>query len=237
VAGNHRRILLLAAEAAAGFRLHDAHAVVREAEQHGQRAMDVVRALHRPVHRDAPPVVGRHGNDPVGLDVELLLGADPVLALDNLVSLGQAGVEIAFVDGDRLERENRHRRIVVGSFGAIGDANIGGPQPIAVVVHQDQDGLGDVTDRAPREARLVVVDERDDVASGDVVEIDNRKAVRVEREGDVGDRSCRDRRPDRARVEQVRKRQVVDISRRARYLVPAFLAGDVASDGLAHSGL
>ncbi len=105
VAGNHRRILLLAAEAAAGFRLHDAYAVVGEAEQHGQRAMDVVRALHRSVHRDAPPVVGRHGNDPVGLDVELLLRADPVLAFDDLVGLGQAGVEIAFVDGDRLETE------------------------------------------------------------------------------------------------------------------------------------
>ena len=105
VAGNHRRILLLAAEAAAGFRLHDAYAVVGEAEQHGQRAMDVVRALHRSVHRDAPPVVGRHGNDPVGLDVELLLRADPVLAFDDLVGLGQAGVEIALVDGDRLETD------------------------------------------------------------------------------------------------------------------------------------
>jgi len=104
-------------------------------------------------------------------------------------------------------------------------------------VRQDQDGLGDVTDRALGQARLVVVDQRDDVASGDVVEVDDREPVRVERKGDVGNRARRDRRANRARVEQAGKRQVVDVSRGTRNLVSAFLAGDVAPDGLEHSGL
>ena len=51
VAGQNRRILLLAAEAAAGGRLHDAHLVTRQPGEDAQRAYDVVRALHRAVAR------------------------------------------------------------------------------------------------------------------------------------------------------------------------------------------
>ena len=53
-------------------------------------------------------------------------------------------------------------------------------QPIAIGVRQQQDRLGDVPDRALGEARLVVVDQRDDVAAGDVAKSTIVKPVRVE---------------------------------------------------------
>ena len=105
------------------------------------------------------------------------------------------------------------------------------------LVREQQDRLGDVADLALDEARLVVLDQRDDVAAGNVAEVDDREAVRIEWKGDVGNRAGRDRRANRAPVEQVRKRQVVDVSRGTGDLVSALLARDVASDGLKHSGL
>ena len=91
VAGDHRRVLLLAAEAAAGLGLDDAHLVRRETEQDRQRAMNVVRALQRSVQRDAAVLRNRH--DAVRLDVELFLMTGAVLALDDHVRLGHYLVE------------------------------------------------------------------------------------------------------------------------------------------------
>ena len=85
VAGNHRRVLLLSAEAAAGFGLDHSDLLRRKTEQHGQRAMDVVGTLQRAVQRDAAML--RHRDDAVRLDVELLLMTGAVLALDDDVRL------------------------------------------------------------------------------------------------------------------------------------------------------
>src|SRR5712672_2695547 len=49
VACDHRRIVLLATEPAARFRLDDADAIATEAEQHRQCAMHVIGALQRTV--------------------------------------------------------------------------------------------------------------------------------------------------------------------------------------------
>ena len=43
MAGDHRRVFFLAAEAAAGFGLHDAHAIARQPEQNVKRPVHVVR--------------------------------------------------------------------------------------------------------------------------------------------------------------------------------------------------
>ena len=114
VPGDHRRVLFLAAEAAAGLRLHDADLVARQPEQHHQRAVHVVRALHRSVHGDPVDVVrhavARHGDDAVRLDVELLLVPDPVLALDDDVGEREAVVDVPLLDGDRLEHRRRRLR-------------------------------------------------------------------------------------------------------------------------------
>jgi hypothetical protein len=82
----------------------------------------------------------------------------------------------------------------------------------------------------PRPERLVVVDQRDDVAAGDIAIIDDREARRVEVETDVGDLARGDRRADGAAVQQIRERDVVDVPCRAGHLLDAFLAKDVATD-------
>ena len=112
VPGDHRRVLLLAAEPAAGLRLHDADLVRRQAQQHRERPVHVVRALQRAVHGDA--AVAGHGQHAVRLDVEVLLVAGPVLALDDEVGAPEALVDVALRDGDVLEHRGRLRRVEHG---------------------------------------------------------------------------------------------------------------------------
>ena len=83
MAGDDRRVFLLAAEAAAGLHLHDANALGRQVEEAGQRAVNVVGTLHRAPHRHAGFGIG-DGQHAVGLDVQLLLRAGLVLSLDDL---------------------------------------------------------------------------------------------------------------------------------------------------------
>ena len=95
VDGEPRGVLLLAAEAAAGLRLdHDDVARVVEREGPLQRRVDVVGALERADHGHATVVAG-HRDHRLGLEVELLLVADPVRALDDEVGLGEARLDVA----------------------------------------------------------------------------------------------------------------------------------------------
>jgi hypothetical protein len=180
VSGDHRRVFLFAAEAAAGFCLNHANAIAADAEQDRQRAVDVVRALHRAVHGDAAAVFCGHGDDAVRLDVQLFLRANAVFAFDDVIRLRESLLEIALVDRDRLERHRRSGRIVVWNGCLVVDVNVGGEQTIPAGVRKDDDGFCDVANRALGQARLVVVDQRDDVSAGNVVSVDDREAGRVE---------------------------------------------------------
>ncbi len=234
VAGDHRWIFFLSAESAAGFRLHDANTIARETEQHSQRAVHVVRTLHGSIHGDAEAVLRGDRDDAVRFDVELLLRADAIFAFDDLVGIGKARVEIAFVDGERLEHQRRCGRVVVRRRGPVVDVDVRRQQAIAILVRQNQNRLSDVTDRPLGQARLVLLDERDDVASGNVACVDDGEAGGVEVEGDVGDVARGNRRANRPRVQQIGEREVVDIAGRAGHLVAAVLTKHVPSDGLAH---
>ena len=97
-------------------------------------------------------------------------------------------------------------------------------------MREQQDRLRDVADRALREARLIVLDQRDDVAARNVAVVDDGEAGGVEVEADVRDLAGRDGRSDRARVQEIRETEVVDVPRRAGDLLDAFLAKDVSSD-------
>src|SRR6202162_5749078 len=101
VRGDHRGVLFLAAEAAPRLRLDDADLLGRKAEQHAERLVDVIRALERAVDRHA--AVLRHGDGAVGLDIELLLEADTVLAFDDEVRLPESVFELPLLDRDLLE--------------------------------------------------------------------------------------------------------------------------------------
>ena len=71
-------------------------------EQAAHRLDDVEGTLHRAVDRDA--AILRHGDHAVGLDVDVLLVAGPVGALDDHeVGAGQRGGGIALGDVDGLE--------------------------------------------------------------------------------------------------------------------------------------
>ena len=170
VSGDHRRVLFLAAEAAAGLSLHDADFVVGQIEQHFQRAVDVVRTLHRPVHRHA--AVFGHGDDAVRLDIELFLMTCPVFAFDDDVRFAKTLVDPSFVNRDGLERDRRRRRVVGRDRLAIPNPYVSGEQGLAIGVRQQKNRLGDVANQPLRQARLVVVNERDNVPSGDVAVVD-----------------------------------------------------------------
>ena len=149
-----------------------------ETEQDRQRAVDVVGALHRSVERD--PALLRNGDDAVGLDVELLLEPDAVLPLDDGVGLGEPAPQVPLGDLDRLEGQRGRRRIEHRGRGAIPDVHLRAMQRLGVLVREQQDRLGDVPDLAFGQARLVVLDERDDVAAGHVAVVGDGETVRVE---------------------------------------------------------
>ena len=58
-------------------------------------------------------------------------------------------------------------------------------QAFAIGVREQQNRLGEVIDLVLGQARLIVVDERDDVASGDVAVVDDGEAGGVEVEADA----------------------------------------------------
>ena len=95
--GQHGRVLFLAAEAAAGLRLDDPDLLDRQAERAPERRVDVVRALERAGDRD--PAVRFRGRDHrLRLDVDVLLGTDPVGPFHDQVGLGEARLEVALGD-------------------------------------------------------------------------------------------------------------------------------------------
>jgi hypothetical protein len=94
VGRQHRRVLLLAAEPAAGDGLRDDDVVGAAAEHDLQRLVHVVRALHRAGDVERAVLPGRHR---LGLDVHLLLGAGVIGAVDDLGRAGHRGVELVVV--------------------------------------------------------------------------------------------------------------------------------------------
>ena len=130
----------------------------------------------------------------------------------------------------RLEDGGRRFRVVDGRRGPVVDRHLGGEQRLAVLVRQQQDRLRHVADRPLGQARLIVLDQRDDVAAGNVAVVDDGEAGGVEIEADVRNLSGRDGRSDGARVQEVGEREVVDVPRGAGDLLDAFLAKDVAAD-------
>ena len=111
--------------------------------------------------------------------------AGAILALDDDVRRPESFVEAALLDGDRLEHGGRLPRIEDRRRFAIVDLHVGGEEPLAIFVREQQNRLGHVADLALGEARLIVVYERDDVPARDVPEIHDREAGRVEVQADA----------------------------------------------------
>ena len=99
---DHGRILFLSTERASGFHLHDANFVFGKAAQRHQRFVNVVRALQRAPDGDATFRVECR-DDSVVLDVQLLLRAGEILALDDVRRFGAGGVHVALFNQVTLE--------------------------------------------------------------------------------------------------------------------------------------
>jgi hypothetical protein len=230
VSRDHRRILLLAPESAAGLCLDDPHLVAGQPEEHPERPVDVVRALERAVDGDA--AVLRHRDDAVRLDVELLLVSGAVFPLDDDVRRGEAAPELPLLDHDLLEAQRRAFRVVERLGGPVLDRDpaFGVEERVAALVRDEEDRLGEVTDLAFREAGLVELDQRDRVPARNVPEVGDGELGAVEVEPDPRDLSARDRRADRPPVEHPGKGEVVDVLRPAGDLVDSLFAEDVSPD-------
>jgi hypothetical protein len=239
VPADHRGVLLLAAEASARHGLGDPHLVRRQPEDAGERLVHVVGALERAAHED-PALRRALGDHAVVLDVELLLVAAAVLALDDPVGGGKAGVEIAARDRDLLEdvvapveqrllrqrllhREHRLERLALDP-----DRAGGGLGTLGVLVREEQDGLLRVADLPSCEQRLVVLDQRHHVVARDVAVVGDRDAAPIERgvEHDAHDAAARNGRAHRAPVEHPGNPEVVHVARAARDLVAALEPGN-----------
>ena len=166
-----RRVLLLAAEPAAGLGLDDARADVVEGQGPLHRLVDVVRALQRAVDGQ-PAVLLGHGDHRVVLDVELLLVPDAVGPLEHDLRLREARFEVA--RGDLVVREDvvAHERVEDRRerLGARGDGRLGRPKRLSVRGRDERQRLGVVLDLAADrdQDRLVVADQRHDVVARDV---------------------------------------------------------------------
>ena len=244
VTGDHRRKLLLAAEAAARLHLHDADAILGQVEQPGERVMDVVRALHRAPHGDAVLRIGDRQHA-VRLDVELLLRPGLVLPLDDRRgACSERGVDVPFRDGVALEdvvgapddlaagerlvdRQDRRQRLDVDRHAP---PRVVGPR--AVRVRDQDDRFLGMIDDVGGEVRLIVDDQLHAVLAGDVGRGDDDEFVPGDGgiEGDALDAAARDGTPDRDAVQHPRRRHVVDVERLADDLGAPFLARHRTAD-------
>ena len=189
--------------------------------------MDVVGALHRARDGDAA-IRARLGDHGLVLDVELLLVADPVLALDDEAGVGQRDVHVAASDlvgrelllGDEGVEDRRQ------GLRAQRDAPLRLPQRGLVRRGDERDRLGVVADDVHGEGRHVRLDGAHDVLAGDVGGRHDHDAgpVEVRVELDAEEPCVGLRRADRGAVPGAREDEVVGIAGGAGQLVRALAA-------------
>ena len=200
--------------------------------------MDVVRALERANDSDrAARFWERNGS--LGLDVELLLEADPERALNNLhilqifqilQNLAFANLDAAKEFGGLVQVKDRRGSVVLDpdmAGGLLECSAVGG--------RQEQNGLLPVPDLSvfPSQDGLIVSDELHDIFPRDVVRCHNRHPApfkgRIERDGP--DPALRDGRADGLAVQRVRDGEVVGVAGAPGDLVAPLPPRDGASDG------
>ena len=82
---------------------------------------------------------------------------------------------------------------------------------------ENENRLGDVPDIPLDETGLIVLDERDDIPAGDVVDVDDGEAVERKIEVNAGDLPARNRGSNGSCVEETGECEIVDITRAASF--------------------
>ncbi len=174
MARDHGRVLFFSAECAARLHLHDANLVLGKAAQRHQRLVNVVRALQRTPDGDSIFRIER-GDDAVVFDVQLLLRAGEVLALDDVRRFFPDGVYVPLLNQIALEgvvgapddcgsllaffdRMNRVERLIFDRNGIDSLSKL-----VTVCMGQKKNRLFGVIDFLSGEARLIVQNQRDAV--------------------------------------------------------------------------
>jgi hypothetical protein len=160
--------------------------------------------------------------------------AGSIFAFDDLISLSERRCDRALFDDDRLERAIRSLGIDDRRLRRVLDIDLGVEQALALRVSNQQERLSHMKDVVLGQTRLIVVDQRNDVAPGNVAEIDDGEAGGVEGEADVGQASARDGGADRRAVQHAGKRQIVDVLGRAGDLGVRIFAPDVGANRACH---
>ena len=213
---DHRWVLFLAAEPAAGLGLDDPGLSIVDGETALERGVDVIRALQRSGHGH-PAVVLRHGDHRVVLDVQLLLVTHPVLAFEHEVRGSKGRVRVTGGELVGCEGVIRHhgiedRRQLLGSW-TRGVPRGAKRRPIGR--REQRQGFGVVldlpTDRD--EDRLVGLDRADDVVAGDVGSGHDNDLGPVERRVEVEreEPGVRVGRTDRGAIPGAREHEVVGV--------------------------
>ncbi len=224
--------VLLAAEAAAGGGLDDVDLAFLELECGLDGLVDVVGALVRAAEGDAGGVPG--GDEAVGLDIDVFLGAGLVDVLEDDLAGGEFLVGVAVVDAVFLE-DDALADVEDAGFGVVGDLDgaEGVLKEALVGVGEEEDGFLAVPDDAVAEDGLVGLDE-DDAVVGDVLGGDNGELV----PGDAGsvldaaDAAAGDGAAEGLAVDLAGEVEIIDVACGAGDLVDALLAEDGLADEL-----
>ena len=229
-----RRVFLFAPEPAARRGLNHANARLVTPQRVLQRGEHVVRALHRTLHHEH--VVLEPGDHPLGFQVDVLLGARFIDALDHHGSLAQRALHVALLDLQPLEHvvrpildlvgPRRHTEVEHGRLGLDhhGDRPGGPACLVPRRVGDEQDGLVHVPDVPARQDGLVLLDQGDHVRPRDVAVVDHHELgpVHLLGEADGGDPAPGRGAPHRHAPQEVLERQVIDVALAPRELGQAF---------------
>jgi hypothetical protein len=176
----------------------------------------------------------------VVLDVEMLLRARAVFALDDVRSAGPCRIHVALFKQEALDQivgtpdddvlalallngEDRRQRLVFNFHRGDGLAKL-----VLGSVGEQNDGFVAMIHHPIGEARLIGEDDLDVIFAGDVGSRDDGEFSPIDAAvvGDGADETAGDRTTDSSSVNHAIACDVIDVAGTAQQLVHAFLAGD-----------
>src|SRR5689334_9921170 len=127
--------------------------------------------------------------------------AGAIRAFDHYIRHGHRGIDVPFGDVERLEDAVGFLWVEQWFELVVLDLDVSRLESFRILVREQQDRLRHVADVALREKWLVLLDEVDDVPTGNVPVVDYGEATRIEIEPDRPDATPRDGRTNGSPVQ------------------------------------